>query len=106
MRSPARCRVACSAVSRWPVRSMLITLWQRRRATVLFVTHDLREALSLADRVCFLSASPGRIVLEHRVELPRPRDPQSAEIGKLYEELLSCHPGLLAGLDGAAQDAA
>ncbi|MCB1915833.1 MAG: ABC transporter ATP-binding protein [Rhodocyclaceae bacterium] len=88
------------------LREMLITLWQRRRATVLFVTHDLREALALADRVCFLSASPGRIVLEHRIDLPRPRDPQSVEVGRRYEELLSRHPGLLAGLGGDNQDAA
>ena len=98
--------VSLDAPTAGRLRSMLITLWQRRRATVLFVTHDLREALALADRVCFLSSSPGRIVLEHRIELPRPRDPQSAEIGTMYEELLSRHPGLLAGLGGDAQDAA
>jgi len=88
------------------LRAMLAALWHRRRATVLFVTHDLREALALADRVCFLSSSPGRIVLEHAVSLPRPRDPQSAEIGHLYEELLSRNPDLLAGLAVHTQDAA
>src|SRR6185437_2046626 len=44
------------------LRDLLLALWARRRPTILFVTHDLREALSLGDRVLFLSASPGRIV--------------------------------------------
>ncbi|HEX7969626.1 MAG TPA: ATP-binding cassette domain-containing protein, partial [Stellaceae bacterium] len=43
------------------LRDLLLALWSRRRPTILFVTHDLREALSLADRVLFLSAGPGRV---------------------------------------------
>ncbi len=53
---------------------MLVAQWQRCGASVLFVTHDLREALALADRICFLSPAPGRVVLESPVDLPRPRD--------------------------------
>lgn len=82
------------------LRAMLIALWQRRGTTVLFVTHDLREALSLADRVCFLSPPPGRIVLDYRVELARPRSPQDAGVSRCYEGLLADHPELLAGLAG------
>ncbi len=88
------------------LRAMLVELWQRRKTTVLFVTHDLREALALGDRVCFLSAAPGRIVLDLPVALPRPRHPQDAAVGNLYEELLRRHPDLLAGLANSAQDAA
>jgi NitT/TauT family transport system ATP-binding protein len=80
------------------LRAMLVELWQRSRATVLFVTHDLREALALADRVCFLSAAPGRVVLERPVTLARPRLPDDAAVQALQAELLAQHPELLAGL--------
>ncbi len=48
-------------------------LWMRRRPTVLFVTHDLREAAYLASRICVMSARPGRIVANKEIEFPRPR---------------------------------
>jgi NitT/TauT family transport system ATP-binding protein len=84
------------------LRAMLVELWQRCRCTVLFVTHDLREALALADRVCFLSAAPGRVVLEVPVAVPRPRLPDDAAVQALQASVLAQHPQLLAGLATAA----
>ena len=54
---------------------LLLALWSAERKAVLFVTHDLEEAIALADRVVVLSAGPqARIIADHRVELPRPRE--------------------------------
>jgi NitT/TauT family transport system ATP-binding protein len=53
----------------------LLQLWAESRQTVMFVTHDLEEAISMADQVAVLSAGPAsRIVRVHDVQLPRPRD--------------------------------
>ena len=80
------------------LRRLLIEVCGRRFSTVLFVTHDLREALYLADRVLFVSSSPGRVVLEHVVDIPRPRAPEGEAIEMLRLELLERHPQLLSGL--------
>jgi ABC-type nitrate/sulfonate/bicarbonate transport system ATPase subunit len=89
------------------LRELLLALWARRRPTILFVTHDLREALSLADRVLFLSAGPGRVVLDLPLELPRPRGPDSAAVDALRKRLLENYPDLLRGLaDASAQESA
>lgn len=52
----------------------LLDLWQSTRKTIIFVTHDLTEAIALADRVVLMSARPGRIVRVDSVDIPRPRD--------------------------------
>ena len=52
----------------------LLKLWQETGATFVFVTHDLQEAITLADRVVVMSKRPGRIKLVVDIELPRPRD--------------------------------
>ena len=53
---------------------ILLDVWERQHQSVLFVTHDLGEALTLADRIILLSARPGRIKEMFAVDLPRPRD--------------------------------
>jgi NitT/TauT family transport system ATP-binding protein len=52
----------------------LLSLWGTRRQTVVFVTHDLSEAITLADRIVVMTRRPGRIKMVHDVKLPRPRD--------------------------------
>jgi NitT/TauT family transport system ATP-binding protein len=55
--------------------SLLLDLWAQDRKAVMFVTHDLEEAIALADRVVIMSAGPrARIIGDHRIDLPRPRD--------------------------------
>lgn len=88
----------------WRLRGGLHELWCRHRPTVLFVTHDLTEALSLADRVLFLSPRPARVVWEQPVELPRPRKPDDSGVERLRADLLALHPDLLAGRTGGVQD--
>jgi NitT/TauT family transport system ATP-binding protein len=64
---------ALDALTRLQVRMDLEALWLRRRPTVLFITHSVEEAVGLSDRIFVMSPSPGEIVDEIVVELPRPR---------------------------------
>jgi NitT/TauT family transport system ATP-binding protein len=52
----------------------LLRIWEAERRSILFVTHDIEEAVALADRVLVFSPRPARIIAEHRIELPRPRN--------------------------------
>jgi ABC-type nitrate/sulfonate/bicarbonate transport system ATPase subunit len=84
------------------LRELLLRLWAHRRPTVLFVTHDLREALSLGDRILFLSAGPARVVLDLPLDLPRPRSAESPAVEALRKRLLESYPDLLRGLAAAS----
>lgn len=53
---------------------MLLALWNARKTTILYVTHDIDEAILMADRVLVMSGRPGTIVAEYPVTMPRPRD--------------------------------
>ncbi|MEK7861438.1 MAG: ABC transporter ATP-binding protein [Chloroflexota bacterium] len=69
----------------------LLELWAETRNTVLFVTHDLEEAIALSDEVVVLTASPGRIKASYTIGLPRPRNVVEirflAEFTRLYEQI-------------------
>ena len=65
---------ALDAQIRQVMGSELLRIWERDRKTILFVTHDIDEAIYLADRIVVMSASPGRVIRQIKVDLPRPRD--------------------------------
>jgi NitT/TauT family transport system ATP-binding protein len=69
----------------------LLALWEARHQTVVFVTHDLSEAITLADRVVVMTRRPGRVRMIHDVKLPRPRDVielrESPEYARAYGEI-------------------
>jgi NitT/TauT family transport system ATP-binding protein len=64
---------ALDAITRTQIRHDLELLWLETRKTVLFITHSVEEAIGLSDRVLVMSPSPGRIVEEIAIDLPRPR---------------------------------
>ena len=66
----------------------VLEIWQRHRRTIIFVTHNLEEAVFLGDRVLILSAKPATIVADIAVELPRPRDMLAAEFTALRRRCL------------------
>jgi len=69
---------ALDAQTRAMMQEALLGIWNEFHTTVLFVTHDIDEAVFLSDRVVVMSASPGRIIADIRVDLPRPREPDIA----------------------------
>ncbi len=64
---------ALDAITRDRLHAELQEVWLQTKKTLVFVTHNVREAVVLGDRVVVMSPRPGRIVAEHRVHLPRPR---------------------------------
>jgi NitT/TauT family transport system ATP-binding protein len=78
---------ALDAQTKLQLEDLLLALWQRERRTVLFVTHDLAEAVSMSDRVVVMSARPGRIVAQVQVTLGRPRSVRALQKDPAYHEL-------------------
>jgi NitT/TauT family transport system ATP-binding protein len=79
------------AMTRDHMHDQIESVWSEAGLTVLFVTHNVREAVRLGDRVVLMGASPGRVVQEQDVDLPRPRrldDPEVArQAGSLTQAL-------------------
>lgn len=65
---------ALDAQTRLQLQAEFLRLWEATRSTVVFVTHDLVEAVRLSDRVIVVSRRPGRVIEDLRIELPRPRE--------------------------------
>jgi len=84
---------ALDAHTKLTLEQELLTLWEQSRRTVIFITHDLAEAIFLADRVLVCSARPGRILASIAVPFERPRDlkalQQSDDYHKLYQRIWS-----------------
>jgi NitT/TauT family transport system ATP-binding protein len=66
----------------------LLAVWEKRKDTILFVTHNVDEAVFLSDRVLILSKRPARIIKVFEVNLPRPRDRTSQECNHMRKEVL------------------
>jgi sulfonate transport system ATP-binding protein len=77
---------ALDALTRIEMQRLLEGIWLRDRFTAILVTHDVMEALTLADRVLMIEA--GRITLDLAVDLPRPRRRDSVELARLEESIL------------------
>jgi NitT/TauT family transport system ATP-binding protein len=69
----------------------LLQLWSATRSSVVFVTHDLEEAIALADRVVVITAGPGTVKGVYQVDLPRPRNVSEIrfhpEFARIYQEI-------------------
>jgi len=79
---------ALDAITREQLYQDLQEIWRTRRKTMVFVTHDVREAACLGDRVFLLSPSPGRLREEFRIPLPRPRDANSPELAVFVQRIM------------------
>ncbi len=83
---------ALDALTRKELQNWLLAVWQEFGRTVMFITHDVEEAVYLADRVIVLSARPGKIEHELKIDLTRPRQQRmiaEPEFSKLVRELLT-----------------
>ncbi|HET7490926.1 MAG TPA: ABC transporter ATP-binding protein [Bradyrhizobium sp.] len=78
---------ALDALTREQLQNELLQIWKRTGVTTIFVTHSVEEAVLLADRVLVMSAGPGRIESDFRIELARPRDVSSPEFNALRRDI-------------------
>lgn len=78
---------ALDSLTKIQLEEVLLDLWQAQARTVMFVTHDLGEAVAVSDRVVVMSARPGRIVADIRIDLPRPRSVKSLQKDPAFHRL-------------------
>jgi ABC-type nitrate/sulfonate/bicarbonate transport system ATPase subunit len=79
---------ALDAMTRDDMQRLLADVWKETRKTVIYVTHNVAEAVYLADRVVVMSAHPGTVKTVMKIDLPRPRDPLSVEFLDCQKELM------------------
>ncbi len=84
--------VSLDAPNARQVRQLLLALWQQRPHTILFVTHDLREAITLADKLVFLSSAPMKIVSEIKIPIAREARDNEKLIEDFRQQLISDYP--------------
>ena len=80
---------ALDALTRDDMQRLLADVWRETRKTVIYVTHNVAEAVYLADRVIVMTPHPGRVKTEMSIKLDRPRDPLSVEFLDYQKQLLS-----------------
>jgi len=101
---------ALDPFTRASLQDALLSLWAAQKPTLLVVTHDIEEAIVLADRIAVMRPAPGRIFTEIKVDLPRPRDRLSDGFVALERRIMAALDGSLSGktygVDEAAQAAA
>jgi NitT/TauT family transport system ATP-binding protein len=85
---------ALDAQTRLQMQELLLSVWQKQRITVLFITHDVDEAILLSDRIYVMTARPGKLKAEIRVDIPRPRTAE-VELSQRFSELRRELLGLL-----------
>ena len=78
---------ALDAQTKIVVQDEFLKIWERHRRTVVFVTHDIVEAITMADRIVVFSARPGRIIAEFANDLPRPRSASELRHDATFERL-------------------
>ena len=78
---------ALDAQTKLQLEDVLLGLWERESRTVVFITHDLSEAVSMSDRVIVMSARPGRIIADVTIPLGRPRSVRALQKDPAYHEL-------------------
>lgn len=86
---------ALDALTRDKLHHELESLWSSTRKTILFVTHNVREAVALGDRVLVFSPRPGRIIGEFHIDLPRPRSLEDVSVVKKTAEVMDVLRGAL-----------
>jgi NitT/TauT family transport system ATP-binding protein/sulfonate transport system ATP-binding protein len=85
---------ALDALTREKLQQDLLEIWARTKVTVIFVTHSVEEAVVLSDRVVVMTAGPGRIERDARIELARPREvsaPDFNQVRRDITQLLTSH---------------
>ncbi|MFN3651470.1 MAG: ABC transporter ATP-binding protein [Armatimonadota bacterium] len=78
---------ALDAQTREDLYGQLVEIWEETGKTIVFVTHNVREAVCLANRVVLFSAHPGRVAAEFPVYLDRPRFPDDSDVARLAQEI-------------------
>ena len=79
---------ALDALTRDDMQRLLADVWRETGKTVIYVTHNVAEAVYLADRVVVMTPHPGKLKSEIEIRLPRPRDPLSVEFLDYQKQLL------------------
>jgi NitT/TauT family transport system ATP-binding protein/sulfonate transport system ATP-binding protein len=88
---------ALDALTREKLQQELLEIWERTKVTVIFVTHSVEEAVVLSDRVVVMTAGPGRIEQDTRIQLPRPRDVSAIDFNQVRRDItqrLTSHVGV------------